>query len=565
MFVYTMTDESHNRPDRAAPDSVQPVDWLEQRLKQAARKHSTVELGAFAGLVLALLVLGLSAYALADVFLVFPRAVRLAITLGLAAGAVVLIRRHAGRRTFRFDSADAMARHIETLQERRGASEHSIIISALEFGQRPAIPGATRLKNATIDRARTHAVDPAAVTTYDPRHVKAALLAAAAAALVLAAWFVAGLPELKIFARRLLGSGDHYPTATRVVDMTWARVAPSRQDYPVRIRAEGRLPANGTLSVRLEDRRPFTMTLLALTNGVYEAIVQGPDKSFSFSFVLGDYVSDRYAVEVRVPAFVQEGRLEITPPAYTGQRHQSVPLGPVTVPEGSAVTLNVRLSRPVTSCELTAGAARLPFRKGEGLNYTLALPCTNSIRYRIHVVGEDGLANVDDTEYDLALMRDGAPRIKVLSPAPNSFVCDLSVLQFALRIEDDYGLSAASADYEIIRKSNGNDKVIKTGAILIDLPGRGRDETVRMTKPARDFKAEPGDRIVFKMHALDNRVPLADRGESDQVAIEMVTADELRKVLEGERTRTGTLIMKLRDDEKKQAEAIERRVKGGTT
>lgn len=560
-----MTEESHNRPDTAATDIVQPVDWLEQRLKRAARRHYVMEVAAFVTLAVAVLVLGFSVYALADIFLKFPRTVRLAITAGIAAGSVFLIRRHAGRRTFRFDSADAMARHIETLQERRGTSEHSIIISALEFGQRPAIPGAARLKNATIDRARTHAVDPATVTTYDQRHVKVALLTAAAAALVLAVWLAAGLPELKIFARRLLGSAAHYPTATRVVELTWARVAPSRQDYPIRVRVEGRLPANGSLSVKLEDRRPFTMPLLALTNGVYEAIVQGPEKSFSFSFVLGDYVSDRYAVDVRVPAFVQEGRLDVAPPAYTGLPRQTVPLGPVTVPEGSAVTLTVRLSRPVTSCDLAVGAARLPFRKSDGLNYTLALSGTNSIRYRIHVVGEDGLANPDDTEYDLAVLRDGVPRIKVLSPAPNSFVCDLSVLQFAMRLEDDYGLSAVSADYEIIRKSNGNEKVIKSGAVPIDLPGHGRDETIRMTKPARDFKAEPGDRIVFKMHALDNRTPTPGRGESDQIAIEMVSADELRKVLEGERARTGTLIMKLRDDEKKQAESIDRRLKGGTT
>jgi len=560
-----MTDESHSRADASTPDHVQAIDWLEQRLNRAVNRHCTVEFTSFVATVAAVLLLSFSVYALADVLMNFPRAVRVAITAALVLGAVILVRRHASRRTFRFRSADAMARHIETLQERRGASEHSIIISALEFGQRPAIPGAARLKNATIDRARTHAVDPAAVITYEPRHVKTAFLTAGIAALIAAIWLTAGMPYLKIFARRLLGSAAHYPTATRVVDLAWARVAPSRQDYPIRVRAEGRLPANGSLSVTFSDRRPFTMPLLALTNGVYEAVVQGPDKPFDFSFVLGDYVSDRYAVDVRVPAFVQEGRLEIVPPAYTGQPRQTVPLGHISVPEGSGVTLALKVSRPVATCELVAGTTHLPFHKGGTSDYTLPLSGTNSLRYRIYLVGEDGLANRDDTEYELAVLRDGPPRIKVLSPAPNSFVCDLSVLQFALRIEDDYGLSSASADYDIVRKINGTEKVVRNGTLPISLPGHSRDETVRLTQPARDFRAEPGDRIVFRMHAFDNRMPTPGRGESDQVAVDMISADELRKVLEGERMHTGTLILKLRDDEKKQAEAIDRRLKGGTS
>ena len=38
---------------------------------------------------------------------------------------------------------------------------------------------------------------------------------------------------------------------------------------------------------------------------------------------------------------------------------------------------------PTPGPEVVAGSTRLPFRKSDGLNYTLALSGTNSIRYRI--------------------------------------------------------------------------------------------------------------------------------------------------------------------------------------
>ena len=545
--------------------AVQAVDWLEARLRKAASRHSVVEVTAFGLTVAAGVILALGLYALTDYLMQFPRLIRVLLSLGLLGTAAGLAWRHAARRTFRFSSPEQVARFVENLQAERGSSQHSVIISALEFGQRPAIPGSPALKNTVIESARTRATDPASVSTYSTRHVRVALTTSALAVVLLGLGIAFARPVLQVFLLRALGTGARYPTATRVVGLTWDRIAPSRQDYPIRIQAEGRLPANGTVTVRFDGRRPFSLALAPLTNGTYEATIQGPDKPFAFSFVLGDYVSDRYPVDVRVPAFVQESRVEVIPPAYTHQARQSGPLGNVAVPEGSAVTLTLRPDRPISRCEFLAGSNRLDFAQGTNGAYVLKLLAQNSARFQIHLMGADGLANRDPTEYELAVVRDLPPRIKVLSPAPNSYVCDLSLLQIALRIEDDYGLTDASAAYQVIRKVNGDERTVRQGTLPLDLSGQAREQDVRLTKAVREFGAEPGDRIVLKMTAADNHAGTAGRGESDQISVDMVSAEELRKVLEGERGRTGALILKLRDDEKKQADAIDRRLKGGNT
>ena len=548
--------------------TLESVAWLQSRLRRAGAKHFTIEATAFAFTALAAAVLGLAVYALSDYFVDFPVAVRRVLSLALAAGSLALLVRFALRRIRPLKTPDAVARTVERLQDGAGRSQHSMIVSALEFGERPAIPGSVALKNAVIRQARDACVNPLQVRLHDPRHVRLALRLAASAAVILILWIAFAMPYLKVFLKRAAGMKARYPTTTLIQDVAWSPRAPSRQDYPIRITAAGRLPTAGYVSVKYPGRRAFRLPVLPVTNGVYTVTVPGPEKPFAFEFALGDYRSDRYAVDIREPAAIRDGILEIQPPAYTALPVKNVAIGSVTVPEGSTIVFHLTPTKPVKSCGLVLGDRRVPFeRQGTGA-YTARARFDESSRYEIQMVGEDDLANNDRSPYAVSVVKDGPPKIEVQHPKPNSFLCNLSILQFDFDIKDDYGVASASVEYEVFRKRGPKDEneiQVRKGSIPVTLAGRGKTEHGHVVQQAKELAATTGERIVFKAVAMDNREGKASRGEADQVAVFVVSPEELRGILESEQSRVSALMRKLRDDEQKQAEAIQRRLKEGVS
>lgn len=545
--------------------SLESVTWLEARLRIAGRRHFLTEFLSFAAAVVSIAVLVMSAYALADYLTGIPRAVRVLLTLGLCGAGYAVASRHAARRTFRFRDLETVARRIEQIQAERAAGPSSMMISAYEFGERPAIPGSVALKNVIIRMARETGVDPATVRTHDPTHVRVAVWSMAAALAVMAAWLGLAAPVFKIFLQRAAGLTAHYPTATRVMRVEWQPLAPARQDYVVRVLAAGRLPSAGAATVKIADRRAFDLPMAPTSNGWYVATVPGPDQAFWFSFALGDYVSDRYAVKVRTPVSSLSSTLEITPPAYTGLPRHSAPLGSVTVPEGARVTLKIKPDRPLRSCELMEGTNSTAFSSVGATEAVLERVCTNSLHYQIRMVDKDGFGNDDRTEYDIHVVKDSPPKIQVVSPLPNTFACNQSVLKFGFKLEDDYGISSASVDYEIQRKdASGTFSVAGKGRVPVEGISGGKVRDVALLKNAGEFGAAPDDTLVFRVGAVDTRPDRPNRTDSDPVAVLVVTPADLRKAIEEEQMRTGLLIAKLRDDEKKQAEDIAKRLKGAT-
>ena len=67
---------------------------------------------------------------------------------------------------------------------------------------------------------------------------------------------------------------------------------------------------------------------------------------------LGDYDSDKFAVKICPPPFVEDGHIEVSPPAYTELRASRSAIKNLQVPEGSTVTIVVKPNAPVAKGEL---------------------------------------------------------------------------------------------------------------------------------------------------------------------------------------------------------------------
>ena len=557
---------NNSRDDVSA--SIESVSWLDRRLQSALRKHNRIIITTFAVLAAALLSLTLFIYGILDFLVRFPQAVRIVLTLGLGISAVFLFRYGKRRLISLLKSNEDVVRRVEQVQARAGKSQRSLLISALEFGKKPEIGGSPSLKNRTIALAKEKCVNPAKVRIYDVIYMRrvARISGLALVAGLLTVWKAGGHAET--FMARLLGVNAAYPTATRIVEVRWKPDAPMRVDYPVALRVEGELPDAGNMRVKLGGRS-FSLPLKPVPEetGLYKAIVTTPLESFSFNFRLGDYRSRKYEVNIRPPPMIVSSSIIVHPPPYTGQPKQTVPLESLEVPEGSMVKFQAVPNVPITECRLLLGKTNIVMQK-TGKGYETEIAAEASHPFSVHFKDAFGVVNKDVPRYYLSVKPDETPAVTIRNPQSDVFRSNLSRVDFAVVAEDDYALKDLRLDYRICRPLPGGDSVEEekekvTGKGSIPLGSvEGRKEAVkRLSRLVREFKARPGDRIAVQAVAMDNRKDTGGEGRSAELSLYVVSPEELRNIIAKEKEQVINLLAKLRDDEKRQYEALEERLK----
>ena len=540
--------------------TVESVAWLQARLRLAARRYLCVEAVAFGVVAVSLAVLGFGVYFLADFLVRFPRLVRILLTVGLTVAGGVWAARVLRRWIVPHRTSDVTARAVELAEERSGKVSHSTVVSALEFGERPDIPGSVSFKNLVIQAAHTKAPDPARVALHAASHVRLARRAGLAA-LVVAIGLAAVWPRAGIFARRLLGSTAAYPTATRLTPDHWPSVAPARVDYPVVVTVGGRIPVSGMLSVRPSGGRTFTVPMTLQSNGTFAATIQAPEASFSFTCELGDAETDPFKVAVHKAPLVRKVTATVTPPAYTGlpRRHESDDT--VTVPEGSTVLFKVEPDSPVEVCAIEGGSRRIVCKPDAQGVWQGGGVFTDSWNYVVALTNAAGIGSGAASPRGIAVARDAAPLVELRSPKPNSAVASIGSLVFEFVARDDYGLTNAGVSYEVYERRDNADVLVKTNSLPSGSAVSGREAGVRFTKQVAELGLAPGQRLVARGYAVDNRpTPGGQRGESDPASVTVLTPEELRSMLETELQQVGGLLQKLSDDEQRHSDVLRQRL-----
>jgi hypothetical protein len=545
--------------------TVESVAWLQARLRLSARRYLRVETTAFCVVAVSLAVLGFGVYFLADFLVRFPRLVRILLTVGLTVAGGVWAVRVIRRWIVPHRTLDATARAVELAEERSGKMSHSTVVSALEFGERPDIPGAVSFKNLVIQAAHTKAPDPARVALHAASHVRLARRAGLAA-LVVAIGLAAVWPRAGIFARRLCGFSAAYPTATRLMPAHWPRVAPARVDYPVVVTVSGRIPASGMLTVRPAEGRAFTVPMTIQSNGTFAAAIQAPEASFSFSCELGDAETEPFKVTVHKAPLVRKVTATVTPPAYTGlpRRHESDDT--VTVPEGSTVLFKVEPDSPVEVCAIEGGNRRIVCKPDEQGGWQGGGVFTDSWNYVVALTNAAGIGSGAASPRGIAVVRDAEPLVELRSPKPNSAVASIGSLVFEFVARDDYGLTNAGVSYEVYEHRDNlhgaiEEMLVTTKSLPSGPAVSGREAGVRFTKQVAELGLAPGQRLVVRGYAVDNRpTPGGQRGESDPASVTVVTPEELRSMLETELQQVGGLLQKLSDDEQRHSDVLRQRL-----
>jgi hypothetical protein len=547
--------------------SIESVSWLQQRLRQASERRRAIEVTALGVVAISLVVVATGVYGLADWLVRFPQSVRGLITAGALAGGYLALKKKSPKWIPPKMDVDEMARHAELMQEKGGKQAHSRMVAAIEFGERPKIPGDTELKNLVIREARTECTDPCDLRLYNPKHVKVALRLGLAAVVVLLVATLVVPTTSRVFLWRLCCVNAQYPTSTKLAGVDWKRVAPARQNYPVLVTVSGKIPTSGLLHVRMSGRRTFDVPLQigdATTGSVFMAVVPAPDKPFTFTFRIGDFESERYSVHVAEPMYVKTGSISVMPPAYTKQPSATEPLGGVTAVEGSQLRIVVTPDRPARKVEFVMDGKTLPLHDQPNGSWTLVLLATNSFNYAIAMSDEYDMANADQLKHGVVVIPDAVPTLDVKSPRSDTYISVASLVPFEVQAHDDYGLVQMSLEYEIFKHENEKDTLLKKGQVKLDHATlSGKSVFVEQMVRAADLNLAAGQRIVFHLAATDNKPGAINVGRAPDIALLVVEPDELKRVLDGEMTQMATLMRKLRDSEKKQADAIFERISTG--
>jgi len=276
---------------------------------------------------------------------------------------------------------------------------------------------------------------------------------------------------------------------------------------------------------------------------------------------MGDFDSDSYAVRVVEPLYVKSGSVQIMPPAYTRQRLLTEALGSFTALEGSQIRFVITPDRKAHKISLLADGHILPFREEQNGSWSLALDATNSVSYAIMMQDAYGMQNADRLKRNMTVVPDTAPTLEVTQPRSDNFVAAASLVPFEAQVRDDYGLTRLELAYDIQQRVNEQDVSVRKGIVKLEhAAATGRFCRVEQILRVADLNVQPGQRVVFRASATDNRPGTPNIGQSAEIALQVVEPDELKRLLAAEMKQLSVLMGKLRDSEKKQELAISQRL-----
>lgn len=227
------------------------------------------------------------------------------------------------------------------------------------------------------------------------------------------------------------------------------------------------------------------------------------------------------------PPALRGTRLEVTPPAYTGQPARAGEILDARALQGSHLRWQLRLSpQPQQVWLQFHDGRRLPLQR-EGDYWQASQTLQRSGLYRI--VAEPALAGAGRA-WRLQVVPDRPPQVKVIEPAQTLTRAAPRQRRWALRFEasDDFGV-AADAVLEVT-SAKGSGENIDFQQRRITLAGSGPASARRFAYDvdldALDVGA--GDEVVARLGVRDNRAPQPQEARSPSLILRLPSAQEVQ-------------------------------------
>ncbi len=390
----------------------------------------------------------------------------------------------------------ALAREVERKLE--GDTEERLS-SALELAEHPPPGVSAWMIDRTIALAAREfaGLDPAGLIETGPVRRRARV----AGGLLIALFALLVLPPVRPLVLRALLPGINLPRPSA----THLEVEPEDQalaaGLPVTIRAAAApAPEAATIRVAWEDGLSETLRMHATGEAGrfrlrFPALMQG----FAYTVHAGDAESRHYRITLKRPPRLRGVQLRVVPPAYTEREPRIVSGGDAEVLAGSRIRIVAALEGPgaVSASLLREPGGRIAMRiKGD--RATCSWKAETTVRYRLRLVGVDGLTAEPPQQWCVRVTPDAPPVVRLTGPGLEAGVAGHDeTLVLDLAAEDDLGLR----NVDILLEREGVETRIRSLVVGKSRPRRleraaavdlaalvlAPQQTVRLVLSARDL------------------------------------------------------------------------------
>jgi hypothetical protein len=452
---------------------------------------------------------------LGDTLVSLPAGLRLPLALGGAAFSGLGLFRKVLKPAFQRQTPE----HTALLLEKRYGIGENLLINAVQFQRQELRPEELEFAEQTIHASTTFAQRLRFAELWDWPGLR---VWGPLAGTVLLLWlaFIALFPRQfgASTQRYLLPLSDVPPPGALSLKLTPAKdvILAEGENLEVQLEIDapkGRMPGKPPLIAWREKADSIQPVHAGGENALMEpeSSPQGPDMvesgagggprkfghtfanlqaPFAFRVFAGDSYTRSVRVEVRPAPRLKDALFRITPPAYTGQKQQTVPgpPAPLAALPNSLVEVAFTPEPAIRVADWQSGGKPVPFKSGGG-RWSTELTLTNAGAYEIRTTYVAGGKASTLARGEARLLADNPPEVDFIAQDRNRLVQFGETLKLTVQARDDFGLAEISVVSRPVEKQDA-ERVHKRWTYLgpPGNPGPVR-ESLSLTIDPRAFEA----------------------------------------------------------------------------
>ena len=208
--------------------------------------------------------------------------------------------------------------------------------------------------------------------------------------------------------------------------------------------------------------------------------------------------SDAYVIEVSEAPAVEELKVELQFPRYTGLKPKiQEDDGDIRALEGTQAVITIVTDQPVQSGVIRfEETAEIQMEALSGNQLSGSFKIERDDYYRIHLQNQEGVWNPSSDEFVIEALIDQPPSVSVARPGRDMKVTNLEEVFTEVKAEDDFGLRSLNLRYSV----NGEPEQ----TVALKAPRSTRNVTSTHTFYLEEYELVPGDFVSYYAEASDS-------------------------------------------------------------
>ena len=307
----------------------------------------------------------------------------------------------------------------------------------------------------------------------------------------------------------------------------WTQVVEVREDSEV-------VPENVYIDFRQSRGRSVqSMKRIPERPREFETVFSNVIEEFEFRARGGDAVSPWIRVELVETPAVNDLKLTVTPPSYTGEKVLELPpgKGPYFVLKGSSLKLAGKANKPLAEAAIVIEGKRHPLALAQEIDFSGQVNAKDLLagQYVIDLHDTEKLTSRRPMAFGIRIRADREPRVRTRLVGVSGMVVPRVRIPLNSRVNDDYGITSVEVKYlwrdDVAQTTNEGKLPLPAVKELLKKPEFAFDEVLDL----EPLKIPTGTSLNFHVAALDNdNVSGPNLGKSSDFLLRVVTEKELR-------------------------------------